>query len=227
MQDKASPDHGGKPAKLSLLRDLQYDGDAGKKPAVHINTAEAYRVPPPFKKRDNATLVEECRQGNEAAWRALVERYENLVYSVALDCGLDQDQAGDVFQLVWLEVYRSLDRIRNPQALPRWLMVSTRRLCYKQVAGSSKRVSEVSQDMVDPTALPDEVIADFENHAALYRALDKLGEPGATLIRLLFLSQKKISYEEISKQTGLAIGSIGPIRARYLARLRKLMESEL
>jgi len=172
----------------------------------------------------NETLVRRCCEGDEAAWATLVERYENLVYSVALHCGLDEDEAGDVFQQVWMELHRSLARLRNPEALPRWLMVSTRRLCYKQAARSARTARGVSEEMIDPAALPDQEVAAFEDRRRLEAALDRLPSTHALLLRLLFFSDEKISYEEISARTGLAVGSIGPIRARCLARLRRMLE---
>src|SRR5262245_9999504 len=47
-------------------------------------------------------LLEACRAGNQAAWERLVLKYRHLVYSIALRSRLDADQAGDVFQSVFL-----------------------------------------------------------------------------------------------------------------------------
>jgi len=173
---------------------------------------------------DNAALLAWCAEGNEAAWARLVARYEDLVFSVALDCGLNRDEADDVFQQVWLELHRSLGRIHNPQGLPRWLIVSTRRLCYKHAARAARRVSSVSEDMIDPAALPDEEVERFERRRVLEEALEKIGDACSELLRLLFFHSGKTPYREISKRTGLAVGSIGPIRARCLKRLRKVLE---
>ncbi len=173
---------------------------------------------------DNATLLTLCAAGNQAAWSRLVSRYENLVFSVALSCGLAREDAEDVYQQVWLEVHRSLGRIRNPQALPQWLIVSTRRLCYRQSARSARNAGTVSAELVDPTALPDAMVEAFESRRVLEWGLAKLGGPCAKLLRMLFLRDAKPSYQAISRETGLAVGSIGPIRARCLKRLRKLME---
>ena len=68
------------------------------------------------------------------------------------------DDAGDVFQEVWLELHRSIPRIRNPQGLPRWLMVATRRLSYKVATRRRRMISGISRDLVDPTELPDDLV---------------------------------------------------------------------
>ncbi len=174
----------------------------------------------------DAVLLSRCSEGSDEAWRMLVHRYKNLVFSTALDVGLEPDDAGDVFQEVWLELHRSIPRIRNPDALPRWLMVATRRLSYKVAIKKRRSVSGVSKDLVDSATLSDEAYVAMRTRQRLEEALDALGGRCAHLIRLLFLRPEKLPYEEISRLTGLAIGSIGPIRARCLEKLRAILENE-
>lgn len=169
-------------------------------------------------------LLERCGQDDEDAWRLLVLRYQNLVYSTALNVGLEPDDAGDVFQEVWIELHRSIPRIRSPEALPRWLIVATRRLSYKVATRKRRLVAEVSKDLVDPATLPDELVEATKRRMLLDAALDRMGGRCEKLLRLLFFESDKLPYDEISKRTGLAIGSIGPIRARCLTRLRRLLE---
>ena len=174
-------------------------------------------------KLPDSALLARCLDGDETAWRMIVRRYRNLVYSTALEVGLDADDAGDVFQEVWVELHRSVSRIRNPDALPRWLMVATRRLAYKVAVRRRRSVSGVSRDLVDPATLSDEAYRALRTRQRLEEAFDLLDERCAGLLRLLFLNPDKLSYDEIAKETGLAIGSIGPIRSRCLERLKKLL----
>jgi RNA polymerase sigma factor (sigma-70 family) len=179
---------------------------------------------PPQNKESNETLLRLCAEGDEAAWKRLVLRYQNLVYSTALEVGLGEEDAGDVFQDVWLELHRSIPRIRNAEALPRWFIVATRRLSYKVAVRRRRMLPDISADMVDPAALPDTVVEDAESRLRLEDALTQLGGKCEKLLRLLFLHARKLPYDEISRRTGLAIGSIGPIRSRCLARMRKILE---
>ena len=52
----------------------------------------------------NARLVEECVRGNEQAWHALLDRYRNLIYSIALRYGAPTQDAADIFQTVCLDL---------------------------------------------------------------------------------------------------------------------------
>ena len=60
----------------------------------------------------------------------------------------------------------------------------------------------------------------------VYQAVQQLGEPCRTLITALFFEPTEPSYAEIAAQLGRPVGSIGPVRARCLARLRPLLECE-
>ncbi|HMB70776.1 MAG TPA: sigma-70 family RNA polymerase sigma factor, partial [bacterium] len=168
-------------------------------------------------------LLEACRAGDDDAWRELVERYERLVFSAALQTGLDRDAAVDVFQQVWMELHRSLFRIRDGQALPRWLIVTTRRIAYRQAVVAGRWLHDVREDLVDPNPSPDSVVVALELRQRLEHALLALDERCRIIVRLLFLDEEPATYEEVSKRTGLSPDSVGPTRSRCLAKLKKLL----
>ncbi len=170
--------------------------------------------------RSDSDLVAACREGNERAWEQLVLRYQGLVYSTAVEAGLTHDDSADVFQHVWTEFYRSLPRFRHAITLPRWLVVATRRHSYKVAARRRRVVRETYHEMVDPKALPDEKVEALESRRRLEVAMEKLDASCDKLLRMLFFSSQKVRYAEVARRTKIAIGSIGPTRARCLQKLR-------
>jgi RNA polymerase sigma factor (sigma-70 family) len=56
------------------------------------------------------------------------------------------------------------------------------------------------------------------------RAVERLEPRQRQLVELLFLQEEALPYSEIAARLGIAEGSIGPTRARVLAKLRTLME---
>ncbi len=173
---------------------------------------------------DDGHLLARCAERDEEAWRLLVERYENLVFSTALSVGLDREAAADVYQQVWFELHRSLRRIRDAQALPRWLMVTTRRIAYRQAVVAGRWVEELRDDLLDPRPSPDSRVEAMEQRFVLETGLQKLGGRCEQLLRLLFLSERKWSYKQIARKVGIAVGTIGSTRARCLLRLRQILE---
>src|ERR1700734_155114 len=74
-------------------------------------------------------LVTRARTGDKRSWDALVERYAPLIWSICRRYRLDRADAEDVGQSVWLRLVDQLDKIRDPAALPGWLVTTTRREC--------------------------------------------------------------------------------------------------
>jgi len=173
---------------------------------------------------DTVTLVDLCRQGDEHAWRVLVERYENLVYSTALGTGLDREAASEVHQRVWVELHRSLHRLRDPQALPKWLIVTARRLSYEQSVRSAKQVVDLSDELVDPSPSSDTSIEKLQESQLVHQALRRMRGRCHQLLQMLFFEDPRPAYRDVADRLGVAVGTLGSMRSRCLARLRELME---
>ena len=77
----------------------------------------------------NERLVRECRKGNQAAWSRLIEKYKNLIFSIPIKFGLSREDAADIFQAVCVDLLSDLAQLREPQALPKWLMQMSYHKC--------------------------------------------------------------------------------------------------
>lgn len=179
---------------------------------------------------DLPKLVERARRGNSDAWAQLVDRFQNLVYSVARRTGLGSDDAGDVFQATFLALYRNLDRIEQPETLPKWLSVTAAREALKLKRNASRFVDDAAVlDRLDDVLADEEASAEalaIEAEDADYwrRALVELGGRCERLLTALYLDEK--SYDEITSSLEIPMGAIGPTRARCLEKLRKLYQRD-
>jgi RNA polymerase sigma factor (sigma-70 family) len=70
---------------------------------------------------------------------------------------------------------------------------------------------------------PDEVVERFRRHSTVREALAQLDQRCRKLLELLYFDADSPSYGDISDVLGMPIGSIGPIRARCLKKLSKLL----
>jgi RNA polymerase sigma factor (sigma-70 family) len=169
-------------------------------------------------------LVQASASGDEAAWNELVLRYSALVLTVARSYGLTPADAQDVSQTVWLRLVEHLASLRQPEALPGWLVTTTRRESIRQ-AGQARRVLPV--DPRTDSAIskreepdPDADILRAELRQALRDGLAELSARDQWLLRLRAADPPK-AYHEISQLLGMPIGSIGPTIKRSLDRLRE------
>jgi RNA polymerase sigma factor (sigma-70 family) len=174
-------------------------------------------------------LLNACTQGQAWAWETLVERHKRLVWSVSLKCGLCQEDAADVFQSVFAALFEYKDTIRDGNGLAKWLITTTRRESW---AVSKKRTHEpFVQDMgieyglsTDPDANPASSLYASVEREILKQGLGYLGERCRMLLWLLYFDEREPSYEEISSELDMPIGSIGPTRARCLQKLRDILQ---
>jgi RNA polymerase sigma factor (sigma-70 family) len=172
-----------------------------------------------------ARLVAQARDGDKQAWDAIVVRYAPLIWSICRRYQLDRCDADDVAQSVWLRLVDQLEFIREPAALPGWIATTTRRECGRLVTAARRREAFGSGlDAEDiPDGRPDEAEAEVlmaERNAALREALGALPIPCQRLLALL-IADPPVPYADISTELGIAVGSIGPSRARCLDRVRR------
>jgi RNA polymerase sigma-70 factor (ECF subfamily) len=70
---------------------------------------------------DDLELVRRCRDGDQAAFTEIVERYRQLVYGMAYRVSVDSRDAEDVAQDVFLRLYRGLPYFRGEAKLSTWI----------------------------------------------------------------------------------------------------------
>ena len=170
-------------------------------------------------------LVAAAADGDARAWSEIVTRYSPLLVAVIRKYRLSTSEVEDVAQTVWLRAVEQLANLREPRALPQWIIVTARREALRQVTGGRRTQP---RDPLDPvwstsaatTTDPDERLIHAERHEALLAGLAELPERQRELI-LLLVANPPLTYEEIHRRTGIPIGSIGPTRGRALERLRR------
>lgn len=174
-------------------------------------------------------LVRRCLRRDSQAWARLVERFQNLVYSIPRRYGLNEDDAADVFQATFQALLRNLDRIESARTLPKWLAVTASResLRLKRAASRSVSAEDRGMDLETMVAAEEQSAEDnavqAERADLVRRMTNELNERCRDLLTMLYLADDP-PYEEISEKLAMPIGSIGPTRARCLEKLRKKLE---
>lgn len=174
-------------------------------------------------------LIMGCRQGDEAAWEQLVSRYERLVYTIPIRYGLTPSEVDDVFQSVWMALIKHVDTLRRPDRIGAWLVTTARRECWERRRGAdfkrsvSSNLETLLVDRDGGELTPEEVVAVFRQHEALREAIECLDERCRKLLWHLYYDSTIPSYADIAEKMNMPIGSIGPLRARCLKKLRKIL----
>jgi RNA polymerase sigma factor (sigma-70 family) len=179
------------------------------------------------REHDDEALVEAARNGDQAAWDALVASHGNRVWAVARAHRLGSADAEDVFQVTFLRLVTHIDTIREPGRVGAWLATTARHECLRVLRRSGRAVPSDDDrvlDSADPLLPPLETsLLEGERQAALHVALGRLSERCQRLLRVL-MADPEPSYEEVGRALEMPIGSIGPTRGRCLKRLRLELE---
>ena len=172
-------------------------------------------------------LLISCRQGNESSWQALVDRYQRLIYAIPRRAGLNDDQAGEVFQEVFLTLFEKMNEINEPDRLHAWLVTTARRKTWRLLSKErSKDAVDEALTVVDNTPLPDETLVRLEEQHRIRTAIAGLDPRCQQLLTMLYYQAVPPPYSEIAAALGTPEGSIGPTRARCLKKLLKLIGSD-
>jgi RNA polymerase sigma factor (sigma-70 family) len=166
----------------------------------------------------DADLLKACRAGDQGAWQLLVERYERLVFSVALRNGVTREEAADITQMTFISLLESIGKLRDERRLASWLMSVARRLAWRQRRRSERECLEA-----DRVSGPEDPITAWERLATLHQGLQRLGKGCRDLLLALYFDPVSPSYAVVAERLGRPVGGIGPMRARCLQRLRALL----
>jgi RNA polymerase sigma-70 factor (ECF subfamily) len=174
--------------------------------------------------RTDEQVVRDVLAGDRDAFRLLVRRYGDALYSHALRMAGDPDVAADLAQEAFVTGYRRLARLRDPEKVGAWL--------FRIVANSARdhlrarREGHVSLDALPELAgqgrAPDAAAAESELRSRLGHALDGLTPEQREVFVLKHMEGR--SYEEIAAVMELSVGALKMRVSRAREALRGLLE---
>ena len=187
-------------------------------------------------KLSNHALVCRCQRSQKdgAAFRELVSRYQRYVDQLLYRLAPDWFDRADIAQEVWIRVYRSIHRLKEPAKFKGWLGRIATNLFYDELRRRKRTKSTVSLDAprhsndgqydwelpsLEPT--PADTMMAQEFHHYLSEAMAELPEIFQTTIAMREL--QGLSYEEIATITGV---SLGTVKSR-IARARQRLQAKL
>jgi RNA polymerase sigma-70 factor (ECF subfamily) len=197
--------------------------------AFPVRAAEAPALP--GGSATDLALVAACSRGDETAWAAFTDRFSPLFAHVAdrtaaqwrLSLGTaDRD---DVVAETLLACLRNdaaaLRGFAGKSTLATYLAVIARRVTVRMLAARAETRRVATADTVDVPAdprLPQRPSDQIADRDEVERLLTRLDAAEARLVRLHHL--EGCSYGEISRLTGMPLGSIGPALSRAKVKMR-------
>jgi RNA polymerase sigma factor (sigma-70 family) len=168
--------------------------------------------------QSNSELVARCRAGDEAAWRALVERFSRYVHAIIVGAyRLHPADAEDVFQEVFVRTYEHLERLRDDEAIRPWLGQLTRRACIDRLRAAAREAPGAEE--LSEVEEPVDELACIEEALDVHDALDQLSAECREVLDRFFCQDQP--YERIGRELGIPPGTIASRISRCLTKLRE------
>jgi RNA polymerase sigma-70 factor (ECF subfamily) len=167
-------------------------------------------------------LVVRAQAGDEAAFAELVERFSPRLRYFLRKLLASADGAEDALQDVWLDVFRHLPRLAEPQALVAWLY----RIARDRAFGRLRKAGRFEQ-LLDEGAVVDSAVDDGafspDDAAQIHAALDQIAPEHREVLVLRFLED--MSYEQIARVVGCQLGTVRS-RLHYAKQsLKRVLEN--
>ncbi|MBN1164093.1 MAG: sigma-70 family RNA polymerase sigma factor [Candidatus Krumholzibacteriota bacterium] len=168
-------------------------------------------------KREDANLVERCLRGDEKAFEQLLRKYRNPVYSICLRMVRNHADAEDLAQDVFIRTFNVLDRYNPSYPFSSWLYRITSNLCIDFIRKRKSGVVSLDQPLSGedgemPRQLPSDVAEpdrEMENREMMKMLDQAVGAlPEHYRIIVILRHQEQLSYEEISDNLGIPLGTV-------------------
>ncbi|MHA7109934.1 RNA polymerase sigma factor [Sunxiuqinia elliptica] len=181
---------------------------------------------------DELALIRAIQNGDEQAFKQLVDRYQLLVRNTCLNFVHDKHDAEDLAQEVFIEVFRSASKFRGESKLSTWIYRITvnkslnfqrdnKRRSFFQSIGDALFGSEkmLGVSTVSAEGQPEQDLENKERKEQIYRAIEELPERQKIAFRLSKLDD--LSYQEIAEIMQLSLSSVESLIHRAKLNLQK------
>lgn len=183
-------------------------------------------------------LVEALREGSEAAYEALLARFQQSVYHLAFRLLNDPSDAADVVQEVFLKVFRNVESFRNQSSVKTWIYRITvneahnrRRWFFRHrqreigLDEEPEGARSIADTLADQGRSPFDYVLEREKHQLLEAALERINPAFRESVVLRDIAD--LSYEEIADVLQVSLGTVKSRILRGREALREELENRL
>jgi len=169
-------------------------------------------------------LVDRIRQGDEEAYRFLIERHKNYIYTLVYRMVEHRETAEDLTQEIFIKLYRSLSHFRGDAKFTTWVYRLTVNLVTDYRRAQRRKPYEAILDKVkgwfgNRQEEPEAAALQKEEQQTVQRLLSEL--PDKYRLILYLYHYKQLSYQEIAEVTQLPLKTIETRLYRGKAMLKQ------
>lgn len=182
---------------------------------------------------DEKQIIEQVLAGDNNAFGALVEAYQDKVYNLALRMCGNTDDAFDLSQEAFFRAWRGLSGFQQESAFSTWLFRLTSNVCLDFLRAKKRRPTvslttvddegeETQLELPSPGKTPEEVLMAAEEKDALARAMNLLPVEYREILTMRAIND--MSYTDIAETLQLREGTVKSRLARARMALKNILE---
>ena len=181
-------------------------------------------------------FINQLKQGKQAAFGKLIEAYQQKVFSTCISFVPNKEDAEDIAQEVFLEVFKSISNFKGEAKLSTWIFRIATNKCLEFIRRkqTKKRFAfmqtilgnEISIDKTNYFTEfnhPGILLENKEKSAIIFKAIDTLPESQRVVFTLAKIDGK--SYQEIVEITGKSLSSVESVLFRAKKGLQEKLEN--
>ncbi|NRD22901.1 sigma-70 family RNA polymerase sigma factor [Winogradskyella litoriviva] len=179
---------------------------------------------------DDQLLIKAINNGDTKAFAILVNRYKDLVYTLALRMLKHREEAEEVAQDSFVKIFRSLNKFKGDSKFSTWIYRVTYNTCLDRIKKNKKYISNVAIDEFTFNKLGtldnalDHLIKE-EKQALIKKCINKLPEKSSVLLTLFYFED--LSLDEIAKIINMEANTVKVKLFRARKKLAVILEQYL
>ena len=179
---------------------------------------------------DDTILIEAINNGDTKAYAQLVDRYKDLVYTLALRMLKHREEAEEVAQDTFIKVFKSLHKFKGDSKFSTWIYKVAYNTCLDTIKKNKKHLNNVAIDeytfnKLDTIDNALDHIINEEKRDLIKKCINKLPEDSSALLTLFYFEE--LSLEEISKIINVEANTVKVKLFRARKKLAVILEQYL
>ena len=183
---------------------------------------------------EEQALIQSAQQGDLEAFNLLIDRYQSLLFRIALRMLGDEDNAADATQVAWISAFRKINGFRGDH-LRTWLMRVVVNACYDEIrrwhrrperpllpVGTECEEGAAAIWLVDPSPDVEERVDRDEFEKIIHESLQSITPVYRTMLVLVDI--EGLTYEEAARAARVSVGTVRSRLARARLALRHRLE---
>ena len=177
-------------------------------------------------------LIEQLQAGTQVAFSRLLDDYQQKVFGTCISFIPNKEDAEDVAQEVFLEVFKSISKFKGNSKLSTWIYKITTNKCLEFIRKKNAKKRFVFMQTLLGNEIPFDktryftevnhpgiLLENKEKSAIIFRAINTLPESQRVIFTLAKIDGK--SYQEIIEITGKSLSSVESLLFRAKKKLQQ------